>query len=470
MPACRSEGTRKPVRRWIVTRDPGRADSDGAAELDKMAASEGEASEQPDQLAAQPGDDGLDDGLVELVVGKPAAGGGCVARLPDGRVAFVRHAIPGERVLARITEEARSYVRADAVTIGQAAPSRVSPPCRHSGPGRCGGCDWQHVSLSMQREMKSALVTEHLQRIAGIERAVTVEAVPGDDNGLGWRTRARYAVLPRGRLGFHRYRSHDIQPVDHCPIAGPGIARLAPELLSWKGAEEVEVFAPEAEGELTVMIDSRRGARAQVPRFDGGLVVDGRTIREPSELLVSSLGHRFVVSAGVFWQVHAGASATLGRALIDSAELRQGERVADLYAGAGLFTALLADAIGEGGHVLAVEQDARAAEDAYRNVLGSAHVDVLCARVTPEVVTRELRATDLVVLDPPRQGAGKQVTAALATLALRRIVYVACDAASFARDLRVLLDGGWSLSALRAFDLFPMTEHVELMAVIDAPS
>jgi tRNA/tmRNA/rRNA uracil-C5-methylase (TrmA/RlmC/RlmD family) len=424
----------------------------------------------PDEDSELGGGDGHPDGLVELVVGKPAAGGGCVARLPDGRVAFVRHAIPGERVLARITEEARSYVRADAVTIGEAAPSRVTPPCRHAGPGRCGGCDWQHISLPMQREMKASLVMEHLQRIAGVELAVAVEAVPGDDHGLAWRTRARYAVLPRGRLGFHRYRSHEVQPVDHCPIAGPGIAGLAPEQMTWTGAEAVEIFAPDAEGELTVMVDSRRGARVQVPRFDGGLVVDGRTMREPRELQLNVLDHRFAVSGGVFWQVHVGAPVTLGRALIDLAEPRPGESVADLYAGVGLFTALLADAVGETGHVLAVEQDARAAEDAYRNVVRSPHVDVLCARVTPELVTRELRATSLAVLDPPRQGAGQQVAAALAGLGrLRRIVYVACDAASFARDLRVLLDSGWTLTALRAFDLFPMTEHVELMAVIDAP-
>jgi len=440
-----------------VTGDPDRRHSGGRVDFETSGEASDLAGEHPD-------------GLVELVVGKPAAGGGCVARLPDGRVAFVRHAIPGERVLARITEEARSFVRADAVTIGEAAASRVPPPCRHAGPGRCGGCDWQHVSLPMQREMKAALVGEQLQRIARIDPAVIVEPVPGDDNGLAWRTRVRYSVLPRGRLGFHRYRSRDVQPVDHCPIAGPGIAALAPEQMTWTGAEEVEVFAPDADGELTVAVESRRGARVNVPRFDGGLVVDGRTLREPRELQLDVLGHRFAVSGGAFWQVHIGAPATLGRALLDLAEPREGQVVADLYAGVGLFTALLADAVGEGGHVLAVEQDEQSAEDAYRNVVRSAHVDVLCARVTPELVARELRVTELAVLDPPRQGAGQQVTAALAALQrLRRIVYVACDPASFARDLRVLLDAGWSLSALRAFDLFPMTEHVELMAVIDSP-
>jgi tRNA/tmRNA/rRNA uracil-C5-methylase (TrmA/RlmC/RlmD family) len=420
------------------------------------------------------GDDDSDDlqadGLVELVVGKPAAGGGCVARLPDGRVAFVRHAVPGERVLAAITEVTRSFVRADAVTIAEAAPGRVRPPCRYAGPGRCGGCDWQHVSLEVQREMKALLVTEQLLRIAGIERAVTVEAVLGDEGGLAWRTRVRYSVLPRGRLGLRRHRSHEIQPIDRCLIAAPGIQDLGPEQLSWTGAEEVEVFAPEPDGERTVTVDSRRGAKLDVPSFDGGLVVDGRTMREPGELEVHVLGRRFQVSAGVFWQIHTGAATTLAAAMIELAQPPAGASVADLYCGVGLFSVLLADSVGETGHVLAVEQSERAAEDAYRNLVRSAQVDVLCARITPELVARELRATEIVVLDPPRQGAGKAVTAALAELRrLRRIVYVACDPASFARDLSVLLAAGWSLTALRAFDLFPMTEHVELMALIERP-
>lgn len=319
--------------------------------------------------------------------------------------------------------------------------------------------------------MKAALVTEQLQRIAGIDYPVAVVAVPGDDHGLAWRTRVRYSVLPRGRLGLKRHRSHEIQPLDRCLIAAPGVQAVGAEQLSWIGAEEVEVFAPEPDGERLVTLDSGRQARLKVPSFDGGLVVDGRTLREPGTLEIHVLGRRFQVSAGVFWQIHAGAATTLGTAMLALAQPQEAASVADLYSGAGLFSALLADAVGELGHVLAVEQNERAAEDSYRNLVRSAQVDVLCARVTPELVTRELRACDLAVLDPPRQGAGKAVTAALAGLQrLRRIVYVACDPASFARDLRVLLDAGWSLEALRAFDVFPMTEHVELIAQIDRPT
>ncbi len=401
-------------------------------------------------------------------MGKPAAGGACVAHLNDGRVAFVRHSIPGERVLARITEEARSFVRADAITILDRASARVHPPCRHSGPGGCGGCDFQHVAPRLQREIKAALVTEQLRRLADLDWELTVEAVPGDENGLAWRTRARYAVLPQGRLGFRRYRSHEVHLVDSCPIAGPAIRRLAPEKMSWRGAAEVEVFAPLAGGELTVSVESQRGRRPQVPRFDGGLVIDGGVVREPSELQLTVGGNRFVVGGGVFWQIHVGAPRVLGDALCSAADLQAGESAADLYAGVGLFTALLADAAGSTGHVMAVEHDLRAADEAYRNMASWPNVDVICEPVTPELVARELGRTNVVVLDPPRQGAGKQVTAALGALeAVRRIVYVACDAATFARDLRVLLDCGWVLTALRAFDLFPMTEHVELMATIE---
>jgi len=322
----------------------------------------------------------------------------------------------------------------------------------------------------MQRQMKAALVAEQLQRIAGIEHPVTVQAVAGDQDGLAWRSRVRYAVLPRGRLGLKRHRSHEIQPVDRCLIAAPGVQELGVEQLSWAGADEVEVFAPEPEGERIVSVDSGGRRMSRLPSFDGGLVVDGRTIREPAALELLVLGHRFQVSAGVFWQIHSGAATTLGSAMLALAQPEQATSAADLYSGAGLFSALLADAVGEHGHVLAVEQSEHAADDAHRNLARSPQVDVLCARVTPELVARELEACDLAVLDPPRQGAGTAVSAALARLRrLRRIVYVACDPACFARDLRVFLDAGWSLEELRAYDLFPMTSQVELMAVIDRP-
>ena len=160
---------------------------------------------------------------MELVTGAIAAGGGCVARAADGRVVFVRHSLPGERVMAEVRSETSSFIRADAVAIVEASPDRVDPPCPHAGPGRCGGCDWQHVALSAQRLLKSELVSEQLHRLAGVDLQVEVEALDGSADGLGWRTRVRFAVEGSGRTGLRRHRSHDIEPVDHCTIATPAV-------------------------------------------------------------------------------------------------------------------------------------------------------------------------------------------------------------------------------------------------------
>ena len=139
--------------------------------------------------------------LLELEVGAIAAGGGCVARAPDGKVVFVRHSLPGERVRAQVTASTSSYLRADAVEILGPSPDRVEPPCPHAGPGRCGGCDFQHVEIGAQRRLKAFRIAEQLERLAGMDLDVEVEPVPGDTAGLGYRSRVRVAVDGRARWG-----------------------------------------------------------------------------------------------------------------------------------------------------------------------------------------------------------------------------------------------------------------------------
>jgi tRNA/tmRNA/rRNA uracil-C5-methylase (TrmA/RlmC/RlmD family) len=409
--------------------------------------------------------------LLELETGSIAAGGGCVARAGDGRVVFVRHCLPGERVIAAVTEETKSYLRADALEIIASSPERVTPPCPYAGPGRCGGCDWQHVALAGQRRLKADLVAEQLRRLAGVERAVEVEEVAGAPDGLGWRTRVRFGVDDAGRLGLRKHRSHDLQLVDGCLIASAGVEALRVEQHQWPGIDDLEVFASEESGEGMVSLTTRRRRLGQLPSLDAGLVVNGRIARGPERLAFEVLGRHFEVSAGVFWQVHPGAAHVLGRAVLDGLGASLGDRVADLYAGAGLFAGLLGDLVGPSGSVLAVERDRWACADAARNTSGQFHVEVLKAAVTPALVTDRLGGVDLVVMDPSREGAGRAVMTSFAALrpGPSRLVYVACDAACFARDLRVLLDAGWVLRSLKGFDLFPMTEHVELVAVIERP-
>ena len=409
--------------------------------------------------------------VVELTVGAIAAGGGCVARAPDGRVVFVRHSLPGERVRARITSEAASFLRADAVEVLEASTDRVAPPCPHAGPGRCGGCDFQHVALPAQRGLKEDLVAEQLSRLAGLELRVPVEEVPGAPAGLGWRTRVSFAVDREGRTGLHRHRSHDIEPVDRCPIATASVDSVGVGSVPWNGADRIEVMASPDGGLPVVLVETGKGGLRSDPGIDAGLVSGGRTLRAPDHVVFEVLGRRFTVHAGVFWQVHPGAAAALTRAVLEGADVQPGERVADLYAGAGLFSVGLALAVGPTGSVMAVERSAAACADLRRNAAGLGQVEVVRGAVTGAVVSRRLGRPDLVVLDPPRAGAGRPVIEALAGLdpAPRRIAYVSCEPAAFARDLRILLDAGWSLGALRAFDLFPMTEHVELVGIVQAP-
>jgi tRNA/tmRNA/rRNA uracil-C5-methylase (TrmA/RlmC/RlmD family) len=404
--------------------------------------------------------------LLELDVGTVAAGG-CVARAPDGRVVFVRHCLPGERVQARITATTTSYLRADAVEILVPSPDRVVPPCPHAGPGRCGGCDFQHVTLAAQRRLKASLVTDQLSRLAGIDEAVEVHAVAGDRDGLAWRTRVRVGVDRRGVVGFRRHRSHRLEHVRQCPVAADGVAATGALGASWPGVAQLEVVTGDA-GEALVEVTPRVHGTPHLPEVDAGLVVRGR-VRRPPGAVHHTVGSRtYRVSAGVFWQVHRGAPEALQRAVLALVGDCSGEEIVDLYAGAGLFSVALAEAAGPHGSVLAVERDGRACEDARHNGIGMRALRVLQAAVTPELVTSGIGRPTVLVLDPARAGAGTGVMRALATHAhtLHTLVYVSCDSATFGRDARVLLDAGWRLSALRALDIFPMTEHVELVAAL----
>jgi len=409
--------------------------------------------------------------LLELDVGDIAGGGGCVARAPDGRVVFVRHAIPGERVMAQVTSTTTSFLRADATEILRASPDRVQPPCEYAGPGGCGGCDFQHVALPAQRKLKASRVVEQLHRVAGVERGVHVEGMPGDRTGLGWRTRVRLGVDQSGQPGYRRHRSHELQHVDHCPIARAEVIETGALAASWPGVDELEVIVAPDTHESLVAVDTSRGNKPLLPAVSARVVVNGRPEQRSSAVHTVVCDVSFRVSAGVFWQVHVGAAKALVGAVRAALGAEPGDSVVDLYAGAGLFSVLLADDVGPRGSVLAVERDRRACADAEYNGRGRAHLRVKKASITPNLIASGIGRPDLLVLDPAREGAGKAVMGALAEhiSTLRRLVYVSCDPSSFSRDIRVLLDANWTLTSLRAFDIFPMTEHVELVAALEPP-
>ena len=376
------------------------------------------------------------------------AHGGFVVARHGGLAVFVRHALPGERVVAEVTEghEGDRFLRADAVEVLEPSPDRVERRCPFSGPDRCGGCDFQHVSLPAQRALKAAVVAEQLERLAGLSVPVQVEPVPGDVEGLGWRTRVQWAVARDGTPGLRKHRSHDVVPVTHCPIADPGL----PDVLgsSWPDASGVEAIVSSI-GDRLRLVTTR----------DGSTFADG-----PLVLHERAAGRDWQVSGSGFWQVHPGATTALVDAVLAGLGPQPGERALDLYSGVGLFSAALAEAVGPSGEVLAVESDAQAVEDARANLADLPQVTLTRARVDRALAGPG--RSDVVVLDPPRTGARREVVTAVAAHSPRAVAYVACDPAALARDVSFFAEHGYGLASLRAFDLFPMTHHVECVAIL----
>jgi tRNA/tmRNA/rRNA uracil-C5-methylase (TrmA/RlmC/RlmD family) len=397
----------------------------------------------------------------EVTVGAVAHGGHCVAR-HEGRVVFVRHSLPGERVVVRVTEDRHpGFCRADAVEVLEASPDRVERPCPYSGPGRCGGCDWQHVDPAAQRQLKAAVVREQLARLAGLEVDVTVEALPGGP--LRWRSRARFAVDRSGAAGLRRHRSHDVVVLDDCPIT---VETAAQAVLRqrWPGAGAVDVSVDSTGAVTTTRLD-RRGhpTSSRVVRPGGDLP------EEPSTRAERHAGGRdWEVEGTGFWQVHPGAADALVAAVAEFAGVRPGETVLDLYAGVGLFGGALAPAAGPEGRVVCVESDEAACAAADANLADLPQAEVWQGEVDAaglgELLAELGRGPDVVVLDPPRAGAGPAVSRLLAATGARAVVYVACDPAALARDVAAFGEAGYRLAAIRGFDAFPMTAHVECVA------
>ncbi|MCX4783478.1 class I SAM-dependent RNA methyltransferase [Streptomyces sp. NBC_01264] len=422
----------------------------------------------------------------EVEVGPVAHGGHCIARTAEGRVLFVRHTLPGEKVIAKVTEgdvDSR-FLRADAITVLDPSKDRAPAPCPYAGPGKCGGCDWQHAKPGAQRRLKGEVIAEQLLRLAGLtpEQAGwdgTVMPAEGDKVPAGqvpqWRTRVQYAIDEDGVVGLRKHRSHDIEPIDHCMIAAPGVSELGIEQQDWPQMATVEAIAATGSGDRQVVLTPRPGGRLplveldkpvsvlRVEEKDGGVHrVHGRPfVRERAD------GRTYRVGMGGFWQVHPQAADTLIKAVMQGLMPRKGEMALDLYCGVGIFAGALAERLGETGAVLGIESTKRAVEDARHNLTDFPRVRIEQGKVEQILPKTGITECDLVVLDPPRAGAGKQTVRQVAGLTPRRIAYVACDPAALARDLGYFKEAGYKVRTLRAFDLFPMTHHVECVAILE---
>lgn len=357
-----------------------------------------------------------------------AHGGFCVGRV-EGRAVFVRHTLPGETVVVEITEgtEGDRFWRGDAVEVLTASPDRIEPVCEYAGPAACGGCDFQHVTLKAQRALKTTVVREQLTRLGKLDPAdplltrLSVEHVSGEsadiNAGLRWRTRVTWVGLPGGLHGLHEHRSRNVVEIDDCLIA----------------TEEANAGAPT--GPVSHTVTTSAGT------------------------------HDYLVAADGFWQVHPSAPKLLVETVLDMLQPAEGEKALDLYAGVGLFASFLADAVGESGKVVAIEGDQSAVDHATTNLRAFRQAKAVMGAVDKTLATSYDEPFDVVVLDPPRDGAKKAVVDQVVDRAPRAVAYVACDPAALGRDVALFAEHGYTLSALRAFDLFPMTHHVECVAL-----
>lgn len=418
--------------------------------------------------------------LLTLIVGPPAAGGTFVAR-HEGRVVFVRGAAPGETVTVRLLDDPRTsaharFWRAETVEVLEPSVDRVPTVWPEAGTDGVGTAEWAHIALPAQRRIASE-VMQDLMRRAKVSsfpiEEVSVEPAPHDVDGLGWRTRERFAVDEAGRVGMRGWRSHEVRPVGANPLAVPAIRAL--RLGEWTapaGTEALDVAAP-GEGPVSVVLLGRGldPASVEIPDSWGEAHVAVQNARglhplRGDGILHERVGDRcYAVSATGFWQVHRDA-ATVLTGIVD-AELgaRPGDRIWDLFGGVGLFAGVVAPAVGETGSVVSVEGVARASALAEQNLADLPQASAECADATAWVRGQQQRP-DRVIVDPPRAGLGTELMELLADVTRERIVYVSCEPSTLARDLATAECCGWEVEDLRAIDLFPHTHHVESVTML----
>lgn len=365
-----------------------------------------------------------------------AHGGHCVAR-HDGQVIFVRHAIPGEKAKVKITGVTKNFARADVVEVLHESPDRVKPKCRYAKSDGCGGCDFQHIDPARQRTLKSEIIAEQFRRLASLDLSIKVEEVLPV---FGWRTRMEFTSSTDRKAGLFKSRSNELIEIDSCEIADANIDFAKLNLLKAPAGKKIDAI-----------VDSGGNAN---------YFVEGRDNFKLVKQEVS--GFDFEISPESFWQSHKRAPELLSDVVFDFAKYQNGDHVFDLYSGVGLFAARAVAAVGSPGRVTMIEESPSAITDARRVFAEVFNVEVVQGRVE-KALAKFVRA-DVVIADPPRTGAGAKVLQEIVRLAPRSLIYVACDPAALARDTAILLSNGFKLDAIRAFDLFPMTQHMELVA------
>jgi 23S rRNA (uracil1939-C5)-methyltransferase len=423
---------------------------------------------------------------MHLKIEKMVYGGDGLARLPadergPGKTVFLPFVIDGEQVEAEITEEKPGFSRGRLTQIVEFSADRIQPGCPYFYG--CGGCHYQHASYARQLQAKSTILLETLKRTAKIELSCDLEVHSSPEWNYRNRTRLKVQATPDFGLGYYRFRSHELLPVEQCPISSPLINRMIGEIWSAGRAgnvppevRELELFADHADERLLVEAYCARGtAKSRAEEIAKDLMAIGSaitgaaafeqtpadTFSEPKRLATIGAAQfqygtelaSYRVSAGSFFQVNRFLIDELVEIVTDGAS---GELALDLYAGVGLFSSVLAKSFAQ---VIAVESS----QTSYSDLRHNATQEVKAVLATTEQYLRSAAGLrpELVVADPPRAGLGESVIRALAKLDAQRMIYVSCDPSTLARDLRTLVGLGYRITGAHLVDLFPQTYHIE---------
>lgn len=394
---------------------------------------------------------------LTVTAGPPANGGSCVAR-DDGRVVFVRYALPGERVRVRVVADRGKYLHADTVEVVEPSADRVESICPIAGADGAGCCDMAFAEPAAVRRLKGAVVANQLTRLGGYHWRDEADAVAdpvGDGGATGWRTRVRLDTTAAGEPGFHRFHSAELITDLNCAQLPDGmIDGLADR--AWPPGAHLHVAVDDEGTRHVVQSGPKSGPKGKAAT---------QVIEGDYEAVQRVAGRTWRVPVTAFWQSHRDAARLYSQLVAGWAQLSPGMTAWDLYGGAGVFAAVLAEAVGETGKVVTVDTS-RGASRAARAALG----DMRWVSVVTDSVRRALAAqrkrADVAVLDPPRTGAGREVIDLLAAAGIPRIIHIGCEAASFARDVGLYRGHGYSVEELRVFDSFPLTHHVECVAVL----
>lgn len=393
--------------------------------------------------------------VIEIEIKDIAHGGHFIAH-HDGQVIFVRHAISGEKVKAKITRVNNKIMLADAVEVLQRSKYRVLAPCKYVSENqniKCGGCDFQHIEISHQRELKEKVVVDQFYRLAKFDLR-QFHAVDGakyelksvlPTNGLGWRTRMNFAVSKSGKIGMHPHHSNEILEIDDCQIADQRLKVSQYAARDWRGKNQVnlELFSEQV----------------QLTHGEEG---------------------------GVFWQSHINAQETLTEYIGEKLKINQinqinqinpGAKVLDLYSGLGVFGQFILKTQPKISALTLVDtniQSIKIAKRDFETLIKEVNPNLKFNATATEVLkflrtqAQENQIWDFAIVDPPRSGLNLQIIDLFAKLKLAQLVYISCDPASLARDFAQLQRENYRLNHIRSFDLFPMTQHIETVAIFGA--